>query len=252
MQTRWSDRRLSGVTKRTIASSSREMLNPHNVTNVTLSGTWQPTVDIRLDAVSAAKLATSQKNASLKMILKLTSVPTVKEPRGMAQRLSVVINQRNQAQAAFDNRPTRYRVDTLTIPPSPVYSAALNATQHSDAILSIILLDDGFSQTQFPSRGATTDTRNNGGSVEGPICPDLQTTRKRARKSSQRYVYIDTAPYTEGTAFADTIGAAKTTMIAHGRSKRRNRTPVVHSQLSNTGEDIEMTELTATPPIEDL
>lgn len=178
----------------------------------------------------------------------------------------IVTEQRSQAQVAFSNRPTRYRVEPSETPSSSAKQTPLNAIQYSVISPSITSLDDGATQhTTMPDFGehVEPEIRNNGGATEsapahGPqtdpkrtqsatTSTDQTTARKRARKTSQRYIYADKPPHTEETAFAEAIEAAKSTFTSHERSRRRGTVPAMYSQPSERSEDTEMTEATTIP-----
>lgn len=185
-----------------------------------------------------------------------------------------VIDQRTQAQVAFNNRPTRYRVDmpATRLPPAP--NVAVIATQQLDISPSTVPSEGRPMQprqrtrrtaiTESSANNAVTTNNTTGEvldrssfqrldgmsprqmeSLQPP--PASSISHKRARTVSQRYTYTDTVPNTEETSFAKTIEAARTGAILHERRTRRGAASTMSSQSSDACEDFDTTSTTPTP-----
>lgn len=190
-----------------------------------------------------------------------------------------VIDQRTQAQVAFNNRPTRYRVDMPATRLPPAQNIAISASPQLD-IRQSTMPPEG-RPTQLPQRNrraATTESLSHNaattanttgkatdwsptqrldvtspqhmGTVQPP--PALSISHKRARTASQRYIYTEITPSTEETTFAERIEAARTGAIWHKRRTRRSAASAMCSQSSDTREDSETTSTTTTPMEVDL
>ena len=191
----------------------------------------------------------------------------------------IVMEQRMQAQVAFNNRPARYRVDTSHMLPSLATDTTPCTTQNSNRRSTTITFpDDGPIQqpfgdmnnsiTQSSSSEAATRTSPNKDLADSASAQGRQASTKRAKSASTGsssqttaakkrragYHYVDDkdAPRTEEMAFAEAIEAAKSPTTPHERSTRRTATPITSSQPSDTCEDTEMTDTTAIPPEDEL
>lgn len=185
-----------------------------------------------------------------------------------------VINQRTQAQVAFDNRPTRYRVETPMTRLPLARNVVPNATQQLDTSPSTEASQERPTQPRQRKRRTSTPTTSAhnhlaDGNTTGeavnlpstqipnstssaqmeiiPSTPDLRGRHKRARTLSQRYTYTDAAPNTAETTFAKTIEAARMGEVLGIRRARQGAAFTMRSQSSEACEDSDTTSITPTP-----
>ena len=181
-----------------------------------------------------------------------------------------VINQRTQAQAAFNNRPTRYRVDMPATKLPPPQTIRTSASLELDNRPSITPTEEGLTQPPQKNRraatlkslshNATMTANTSGESMDRRLTPRLDATSprpietvqqppapsisyKRARTASQRYTYSKITPSTEETTFAERIEAARTDATWHERRTRRSTATAMCSQSSEICEDSETTPM---------
>ena len=184
----------------------------------------------------------------------------------------IVIAQRTQAQVAFNNRPTRYRVDMPATGLPPVQDTGPRVSPHLDNS-STTMPPEG-RPTQLSQRNRrvvtaeslshnaimtanTTSEATDRPPTQGHIDtaqprPVPRISHKRARTTPQRYIYTKLTPSTEETTFAETVEAAKTDAIWHERRTRRSTASAMCSQSSDTRKDLETTSITTTPMELDL
>ena len=185
-----------------------------------------------------------------------------------------VIEQRTQAQVAFNNRPTRYRVDTPVIRLPLASNIVPNATQQLDTSPPTEASQERPRQSHQRKRRTSTTTTltlnplaadhttgiavnlpltqilNSTSSAQMRIAPsssDLRGRHKRARTLSQRYTYTDTVPNTAETTFAKTIEAARMGEALGVRRTRRGAASTMGSQSSDACEDSDTPSTTPTP-----
>lgn len=190
-----------------------------------------------------------------------------------------VIDQRNQAQVAFNNRPTRYRVNMPVTRLFPAGNVAASTTQQLNISLATLPPEerptqprprkrqtasmDSFTNNAVTTNNTTGDARERLSTqrldVTSPIQmeivqppPTSSISHKRARTVAQRYTYTDTAPNTEETTFAKRIEAAGTGAILNKRRTRRGAAFATSSQASDTCEGSETTSTPTTPMEVDL
>ena len=185
-----------------------------------------------------------------------------------------VIKQRTQAQMAFDNRPTRYRVNTPVTRLPLARNVVPNAMQQLNISPPTEAPQEGPTQLRQRKRRTSTTTTltlnplaadnttsevvnlpstqrlNSTSSAQMEIVPSPSGSRgrhKRARTLSQRYTYTDAAPNTAETTFAKTIEAARMGEALGARRTKRGAASTMASQSSEACEDSDTTSTTPTP-----
>lgn len=171
----------------------------------------------------------------------------------------IVATERKRSQAAYDNRPVRYRVDS---PHRQSPGNTFSSTTYFPAIAATSAPTKEHASSQ-PLRDANyTALQQLDSSPEAePDCAILpsaprttvnqQTSNKRARMSSQNFIYVESQPSTVETAFAATVKEAQKGAALSGRSMRRGkRAP--HGEYCDNSNDTEMSGTTPIPTTEVL
>lgn len=165
----------------------------------------------------------------------------------------IVAMERKRSQVAYDNRPVRYRVDSPhqqspgTTSCRTTYVSALAATAAPDK-------EPTAPQPQRDAHYTALQQPNSSPEAE-PDCAILPpaprttmnqpTPNKRARMSSQNFIYVASPPATVETDFATTIKNAQQGAAHSGRSMRRGK-PVPRREYCDNSDD---TEMSGTTPI---
>ena len=183
-----------------------------------------------------------------------------------------VFAKRAQAQVAFNNRLTRYRVDMPATGLPSVQDTGSRVSPHLDNRSPTMPPEERpiqLSQSnrrvvtaESPSHNAMMTANTTSEVMDRPLTPrhiDTAQPRpaprislKRAWTALQRSIYTKITPITEETTFAETVEAAKTDAIWHERRTRRSTTSAMCSQSGKTRKDPETISTTTTPMELDL
>lgn len=175
--------------------------------------------------------------------------------------------QRTQAQIAFNNRPTRYRVDTSA-------TQVLLARQETPDDVQCAWTDSPttginnsiIQQSEQDRNIATLRPMNGIDTTESAAAEGSPAMMQHAKARSQLEATRKVAPqlgvirttqrraHTAETAFAETVEAARSTQTSHNRSSRRSTAPTSYSesQAHDINKDTDMTETGTTPTPEEL